>query len=205
MPDSDVDLVVIGGGAAGVAAARRLADASIRCLLVEARPRLGGRPGPFTIATAMVLISAAAGCTRPIVIPGQASPDEQGFTIEKTPPPWMNRPLEASLLHAAQRLSPGHRPILHAPGRSRPTRHRCRSFQRARSSEPLDPLLDAIGTYISGAELERVSLKDLSNYQTPTQLARGRRLWHADQPLTARTCRLCSTVRSGVSITAANA
>ena len=43
MPDSDVEVVVVGGGAAGVAATRRLCDASVRCLLVEARPRLGGR------------------------------------------------------------------------------------------------------------------------------------------------------------------
>ena len=43
MPESDVDVVVVGGGAAGVAAAKRLTEASIRCLLVEARPRLGGR------------------------------------------------------------------------------------------------------------------------------------------------------------------
>ena len=43
MPNSDVEVVVIGGGAAGVAAAKRLHRASVRCLLVEARPRLGGR------------------------------------------------------------------------------------------------------------------------------------------------------------------
>jgi monoamine oxidase len=43
MPESDVEVVVVGGGAAGVAAAKRLMQASIGCLLVEARPRLGGR------------------------------------------------------------------------------------------------------------------------------------------------------------------
>ena len=43
MPGSDVEVVVVGGGAAGVAAARRLCQASIDCLLIEARPRLGGR------------------------------------------------------------------------------------------------------------------------------------------------------------------
>ena len=55
MPDSDVEVVVVGGGAAGVAAAKRLCRASINCLLVEARSRLGGRaytvtdPSGFTL------------------------------------------------------------------------------------------------------------------------------------------------------------
>ena len=47
MPRSDVDVVVVGGGAAGVAAARRLRQAGVDCLIVEARGRLGGRA--FTI------------------------------------------------------------------------------------------------------------------------------------------------------------
>ena len=41
--DVDVDVVVVGGGAAGIAAARRLHEAAVDCLIVEARPRLGGR------------------------------------------------------------------------------------------------------------------------------------------------------------------
>ncbi len=39
----DADAVVIGGGAAGLAAARRLAERSFRVILVEARGRFGGR------------------------------------------------------------------------------------------------------------------------------------------------------------------
>ncbi len=38
-----VDVAIVGGGAAGIAAARRLAAAGRSELLVEALPRLGGR------------------------------------------------------------------------------------------------------------------------------------------------------------------
>ncbi len=38
MNDSDFEAVVIGGGAAGIAAARRLKQAGVKCLIVEARP-----------------------------------------------------------------------------------------------------------------------------------------------------------------------
>jgi monoamine oxidase len=45
MADDDVDVAVIGGGAAGLAAARRRHDAGSRCLMIEARARRGGRAG----------------------------------------------------------------------------------------------------------------------------------------------------------------
>ena len=43
MAKDETEVVVVGGGAAGVAAARRLNEAGVDCLLIEARSRLGGR------------------------------------------------------------------------------------------------------------------------------------------------------------------
>jgi monoamine oxidase len=40
---STYDVLILGGGFAGVSAARELGQAGLRCLLLEARPRLGGR------------------------------------------------------------------------------------------------------------------------------------------------------------------
>jgi len=48
MANSDTEVVIVGGGAAGIAAARRLAKAAINCLVVEARARLGGRAWTIT-------------------------------------------------------------------------------------------------------------------------------------------------------------
>src|SRR5271166_643259 len=39
----DADVIVVGAGAAGLAAARRLARQSLRVMLLEARDRIGGR------------------------------------------------------------------------------------------------------------------------------------------------------------------
>lgn len=41
--NSDFDVAIVGGGAAGIAAARRLAPAGLSTVIVEAEPRLGGR------------------------------------------------------------------------------------------------------------------------------------------------------------------
>src|SRR5690348_5393298 len=86
----EVDVVVIGGGAAGVSAARRLAAARVPTLLIEARNRLGGRA--WTLRGAELPLDLGCGWLH--------SADENewaavaatlGFTIDRTPPPWGTR------------------------------------------------------------------------------------------------------------------
>ena len=44
------DVVIVGGGAAGIGAARRLAQTELSTLVLEASPRLGGRAWTHEIA-----------------------------------------------------------------------------------------------------------------------------------------------------------
>ena len=46
----DIDVVIVGGGAAGVGAARRLANSGLSAILLEASSRLGGRAWTHEIA-----------------------------------------------------------------------------------------------------------------------------------------------------------
>src|SRR5579872_3192771 len=167
MPEGDVDVVVVGGGAAGVAAARRLADASIRCLLVEARKRLGGRAWTVHDRDGHALDLGCGWLHSADRNPWTSVAQQEGFAIDKTPPPWRNRPLEASLSPAEHtafrhvidefydRLDEAAQGETDAPASS-----------LLDPSNRWNPLLDAMSTYISGAELERVSLKDLDNYHS---------------------------------------
>jgi len=167
MPNSDVEVVVVGGGSAGVAAAKRLHQASVNCLLVEARPRLGGRAWTVHDGNGHALDLGCGWLHSADRNPWVAIAQEQGATIDKTPPPWMNRPLEASFPRAE-----------HADFRRAFGEFYARLDEAAQrktdapASSLLDPacrwnaLLNAMSTYISGAEFDRISLQDLDRYHS---------------------------------------
>lgn len=165
MPGSDVEVVVIGGGAAGIAAAQRLRRASIDCLLVEARPRLGGRA--WTITASGVALDLGCGWLHSADRnPWVSVAEEQGASIDKTPPPWMRAGLEYEGFSRAEQQE--FRAALDAF---------FERLEQAAQREPdvaavtlLDPecrwnrLINSIFTFISGGDLDRLSIKDLDRY-----------------------------------------
>ena len=81
MTNSETEVAIIGGGAAGIAAGRRLRAAGIDCLLIEARPRLGGRAWTITDASGFAL---DLGC---------------GWLHSADRNPWVKVAQELSLIH----------------------------------------------------------------------------------------------------------
>src|ERR1700685_4678352 len=102
MPGSDVEAVVVGGGAAGVAAARRLSAASIDCLLIEARSRLGGRAWTVVDESGFTLDLGCGWLHSADRNPWVAVAREQGAAIDETVPPWQRAALEVGFPLAEQ-------------------------------------------------------------------------------------------------------
>ena len=165
MADSDIEVIVVGGGAAGVAAARRLYDASVRCLILEARSRLGGRALTVTDASGFALDLGCGWLHSADRNPWVRVAQEQGAAIDKTPPPWMRPPLETGFPrtdHVAYREALGR-----FYGRLHEAAQRDADAAAATLLEPgcqWNGLINAVSTYVSGAELDRVSVKDLDRY-----------------------------------------
>lgn len=158
------DVVVIGAGAAGVAAARVLADNHVSVRVIEARKRIGGRA--WTMHEAGMPLDLGCGWLH------SAEENEWsvaattlGLTVDRTPPPWNKLALEAGYPRADQaefaaawdRLSQRLDEAAHSPV-DRP------------ASEFLDPgcrwngLLNALCSFINGVELDRLSVHDLGRY-----------------------------------------
>lgn len=89
---SAVDVVVIGAGAAGIAAARRLAGKALSVVVLEARDRVGGRAHTVRVADARGDrhgLDLGAGWLHSAddnLLAGRV--EIEGLTLDQTPPPW---------------------------------------------------------------------------------------------------------------------
>jgi monoamine oxidase len=165
MQTSDVEVVVVGGGAAGIAAARRLHEAAIDCLIVEARPRLGGRAWTVHDASGFALDLGCGWLHSADRNPWVEIAEQQGASIDKTPPPWMRRGPAIGFSPAQQedfgKASAAFFARLEEIAQHEPD---------VPASAALEPgckwngLINAMSTYISGAEWDRVSAKDFDRY-----------------------------------------
>ncbi len=164
MAGGEFEVVIVGGGAAGIAAARRLREAGVETLLIEARSRLGGRAWSFEAAGFPIdlgcgwLHSAERN-------PWVAIAEAQGRAIDKTPPPWMRPSAQIGLpvdegTVFREALWRFHERIDAYP-EGEPDRPAAALLD---AGGPWNALLDAVSTYYSGAELERVSARDLARY-----------------------------------------
>ena len=163
---SEVDVAVIGAGAAGIGAAKCLRETgTVSMLVLEARARVGGRvhtisPAGFPLDRgAEWLHSADRNPLSPIA-------RSLGFSVHRRPPEWTTRlrrsgeTIEAEADWLATReaqsrarrraaVEPADRPLasLLAPGGR------------------WNQLLDATSSWGNGAELDRVSVKDYVRYE----------------------------------------
>ncbi|MBB5753074.1 flavin monoamine oxidase family protein [Prosthecomicrobium pneumaticum] len=165
MSGSDVEVVVIGGGAAGIAAARRLHEAGVDTLLVEARDRLGGRG--YTIADGRGhAIDLGCGWLHSADHnPFVAIAEAQGAVIDRTPPPW-SRPMPQPGFNLADQEAFGEAfeafdAGIATIGETGPDRPAAAFLERGGR---WNALLDAVSGYYSGAPLARVSARDLDRY-----------------------------------------
>jgi len=165
MANNDVEVAVVGGGAAGLAAARRLSRANVGCLILEARSRLGGRawtvPGPSGSALDVGCGWLHSADRNPWVAIAQ----EQHRTIDKTPPPWRRRSLAYGFPEGGQREFLEAQEKFYERVSDRAQKEP--DVSAAALFEPgcrWNQLINAVGTYISGAELENVSTRDFDNF-----------------------------------------
>ncbi len=159
------DVVVIGAGAAGIAASRALSAAGTPHLVLEARERIGGRAHTATCGAAYPL---DLGCewlhsADQNVLAGMAT--AFGFAIDTSEPPWRRRHPQRGFGIAEQAAFEEEQAVFY---------QRLEEAARQAADQPaadlLDPrarwngLADAISTYYNGAPLSRVSVVDFDRY-----------------------------------------
>jgi monoamine oxidase len=163
---SEVDVAIIGAGAAGLGAAHALEHSGLSVIVLEARDRVGGR-GHTIMAAPDITFDLGCGWLH--------SADENSFVkiarqlnfeIDKTRPPWREqsfdvgfpidermdfiRTLDAFYDRAEEAAKSGRDSAAHLylePGNR------------------WNPMIDALSTYINGCELDQVSILDMDAYE----------------------------------------
>ncbi len=161
---SEVDIVVVGAGAAGIAAGRRLAESGVSFLLLEARERVGGRA--WTVPTALGP-AVDLGCEwlhSADRNPWTEIARTTGFAIDERLPDWRSR-IAARFGDAAQADWEAARGAYEERFDAAAARE-----EDAAASTLLAPggrwngLLDAISSWANGVELDRLSILDHARY-----------------------------------------
>jgi len=163
---SEVDVAIIGAGAAGLGAARALENSRLSVLVLEARNRIGGR-AHTSMAAPDIAFDLGCGWLHSadrnsfVGIAGQLN-----FEIDKTRPPWREQSFDAGFPIKERADFIGALDAFYD-----------RAEEAAKSGsdsaaslylEPgnrWNPMIDAISTYVNGCELDRVSILDMDAYE----------------------------------------
>ncbi|NIJ07535.1 monoamine oxidase [Sphingomonas vulcanisoli] len=173
--DSEVDVAIVGAGAAGIGAARRLADQGRSVLLIDALPRLGGRAWTVDLEG----MPCDMGCgwlhsaeRNPWVMVAEGL----GGAIDRSPSAWRaqyrNLGFSAGEQQAAQAAFEAFSEGLRIDP---PTSDRASDALDA--GDPWRGYIEALSSYINGAQLDELSIADYLAYDD----AASERNWRLPQ------------------------
>jgi monoamine oxidase len=166
---SDLDAIIVGAGAAGISAARRLAAAGKRCVLLEARARPGGRAvtdhslgAPADMGAAWLHFASANAWTN--------IAEQAGYTVIRTEPGWgpaawigNSPPTETQRAVGAAGYERYNALVESAAATGLDV-----SLAQILPQDEYRPRFDAVMTWAVGVESEEVSTLDLARYADST-------------------------------------
>jgi monoamine oxidase len=163
---SEVDVAIVGAGAAGLGAARALANSSLSLIVLEARDRVGGR-GHTIMASPDITFDVGCGwlhsADKNSFVPVA---EALNFEIDKNRPPWRERGFDSVFPPEQRREFMRALDAFHE--RAEQAAKGGRDGPASACLEPgnrWNPMIDAISTYVNGSELDRVSILDMEAYE----------------------------------------
>jgi monoamine oxidase len=192
---SEVDVAIIGAGAAGLGAARALENSGLSVIVLEARDRVGGRAHTIQVAPD-VIFDLGCGWLHSADKNSFVKIAEQlNFEIDKNLPPWRERAVGNAFPQAER--DDFIRALAEFYDRAGAAAVDARKNDGDRAASALlepgnrwNPMIDAISTYINGAELDTVSILDMDAYEDTNLNWRVRRGYGALISAYGARCRL---------------
>jgi monoamine oxidase len=188
---SEVDVAIIGAGAAGLGAAHALAHSGLSVIVLEARDRAGGR-GHTIMAAPGIAFDLGCGWLHSADKNAFVSIAEGlHFEIDKTRPPWRDQSFDAGFPLAERQDFIKSLDAFY--DRAEAAAKSGRDSAASLYLEPgnrWNPMIDALSTYINGCELDQVSILDMDAYEDTEINWRVRRGYGALMTAYGATCPL---------------
>jgi monoamine oxidase len=163
---SEVDIAIVGAGAAGLGAARALERSGLSILVLEARGRIGGR-GHTIMAAPDIVFDVGCGWLH--------SADKNSFVeiarqlkfeIDSTRPPWREQSFDAVFPPKERADFIKALDAFYDRAEEAATTGRdCAASDYLEPGNRWNPMIDALSTYINGCELDQVSILDMAAYE----------------------------------------
>jgi len=172
LAEAGVDVVIVGAGAAGVAAARRLAASPLSTIVLEASARVGGRAWTCDLARMALdlgcgwLHSADRNAWTRIA-------EEAGFAVDRRLPAWGRQYRDLGFPRDEQAAARGAFAEWTRRLRDAPPASDCAADALAADGK-WNAHIESISGFINGDELKRISVADLSAYDTASTGANWR-------------------------------
>ena len=161
---SDFDVLVIGAGAAGLAAGHRLSEARISTLVLEARSRIGGRAHTMPTRTGHPVDLGCEWLHSADRNPWTEIAEAMGFAIDRNLPDWGSRIARSHGPAAQQEWTRVYAEFdERVDGAAATPEDRPASALLPKESR-WNALINAISTWANGVELDRLSVKDHARY-----------------------------------------
>jgi monoamine oxidase len=167
---SEVDVAIIGAGAAGLGAARALENSGLSVIVLEARDRVGGR-GHTIMAAPGITFDLGCGWLHSADKNSFVKIAEQlNFEIDRTRPPWREQSFDAGfpLAERIDFIKALDAFYDRAEEAAKTLAKRGGDAAASTYLEPgnrWNPMIDAISTYVNGCEFDRVSIQDMDAYE----------------------------------------
>jgi monoamine oxidase len=167
---SEVDIAIIGAGAAGLGAARALENTRLSTIVLEARDRAGGRAHTVMAAPSIPFDLGCGWLHSADKNSFVAIAERLGFEVDKTRPPWREQSFDAGF--PPEQRADFMRALDAFYGRAEEAAGKAAKSGRDGAAstclEPgnrWNPMIDALSTYINGCELDSVSILDMDAYE----------------------------------------
>jgi monoamine oxidase len=167
---SEVDVAIIGAGAAGLGAARALQNSGLSLIVLEARMRVGGR-GHTIMAAPDITFDLGCGWLHSADRNAFVKIAEQlNFEIDKTRPPWRQQSFDTGFplqerLDFIKALDAFYDRAEAAARDLKKTGSDGAASNYLEPGNRWNPMIDALSTYINGCELDSVSIQDVDDYE----------------------------------------